>query len=165
MKLSASRKLLIAGGLALIIFAMSYGLWYALFTEHQALEGMGASLATGFAQAASDNLADAHQSIQQYAAIKYDYVRHVDVHSHWGGLAMILIVLGVMFDRIGFTEKRRFYLAATLLSGSVLFPLGVVLQTATTSGIGSGLAVAGSALVIGGLVFVAIGFWRERGVS
>ena len=165
MKLSASRKLLILGGLALIIFAMSYGLWYALFAEHQALEGMGTNLATGFAQAASGNLASAHASIQQYAAIKYDYVRHVDVHSHWGGLAMLLIVLGMMFERVGFSEKLRLYLAAGLVAGSVLFPLGVVLQTVSKSGIGSALAVAGSALVIAGLFFTAVGFWRERGVS
>jgi hypothetical protein len=165
MNLSASRKLLIVGGLALVIFAMSYGLWYALFAEHQALEGMGASLANGFAQAASRDLAGSHRSIQQYAAIKYDYVRHVDVHSHWAGLAMILIVLGAMFDRVGFSERRRFYLAIALLTGSVLFPLGVVLQTITTSAIPSALAVAGSGMVIAGLVVVAIGFFRERGVS
>src|SRR5262249_21888663 len=109
MNISASRKLLIVGGLALLIFGMSYGGWYDLFAEHQALEGMGASLATGFAQAAAGKLSDAHQSIQQYASIKYDYVRHVDVHSHWGGLAMLLIVLGVMFDRVGFSDRRRFY--------------------------------------------------------
>src|SRR5262249_20231225 len=133
MNISVSRKLLIVGGFTVIIFAMSYGLWYALFAEHQSLEGMGANLATGFAQAASGKLSDAHQSIHQYASIKYDYVRHVDVHSHWGGLAMILIVLGAMFDRVGFSERRRLYLAVTLLAGSVLFPLGVALQTVNTS--------------------------------
>ena len=165
MKLSASRKLLIAGGLALIVFAMTYGLWYALFAEHQHLEGMGAALTTGFAKAASGNLAEAHQSIGQYADIKYQYVRHVDVHSHWGGLAMILIVLGAMFDRVGFSERLRFYLALVLLVGSVVFPLGVILQTVSRSVFPSTLAVAGSALVIGGLVFVAIGFSRKSGVS
>lgn len=165
MKLSASRKLLIAGGLALIIFAMTYGLWYALFAEHQHLEGMGTALATGFAKAASGNLAEAHQSIDQYAGIKHHYVRHVDVHSHWGGLAMILIVLGAMFDRVGFNERRRFYLALILLVGSVIFPLGVILQTISRSAFPSTLAVAGSALVIVGLVFVAIGFFRKPGVS
>jgi 4-amino-4-deoxy-L-arabinose transferase-like glycosyltransferase len=165
MKLSASRKLLIAGGLALIIFAMTYGLWYALFAEHQHLEGMGAALANGFAKAASGNLAEAHQSIEQYARIKYDYVRHVDVHSHWGGLAMILIVLGAMFDRVGFSERLRFYLAVMLLVGSVIFPLGVILQTVSRSVFPSALAVAGSALVIVGLLFVAIGFSRRPGVS
>lgn len=165
MKLSASRKILIAGGLSLIILAMSYGLWYALFAEHQALEGMGGALATGFVQAASGNLDGSHQSIQQYARIKYDYVRHVDVHSHWGGLAMILIVLGVMFDRVGFSERRRFYVALTLLAGSFIFPLGVILQTVSNSAFPSFLAVTGSALVITGMVLVAIGFFRERAVS
>jgi len=163
--LSASRKLLILGGLALIIFAMSYGLWYALFAEHQALEGMGVALATGFAKAASGNLTESHQSIQQYGQIKYEYVRHVDVHSHWGGLAMILIVLGVIFDRVGFSERRRLYIAIALLTGSILFPLGVILQTASHSVIPSALAVFGSALVIAGMVGVAIGFAREPGVS
>jgi 4-amino-4-deoxy-L-arabinose transferase-like glycosyltransferase len=165
MKLSPSRKLLIAGGLALIIFAMTYGLWYAIFAEHQHLEGMGAALATGFAKAASGNLTEAHKSIDQYAGIKYHYVRHVDVHSHWGGLAMILIVLGAMFDRVGFSERLRLYLAWTLLIGSLIFPFGVILQTVSRSAFPSALAVAGSALVIIGLVFVAIGFSRKPGVS
>jgi hypothetical protein len=165
MKLSPSRKLLIAGGLALIIFAMTYGLWYALFAEHQHLEGMGAALANGFAKAAAGNLNEAIGSILRYAEIKYDYVRHVDVHSHWGGLAMILIVLGAMFDRVGFSEQWRFYIALMLLVGSVIFPLGVIFQTVSRSAFPSILAVAGSALVIVGLVFVAIGFSRKPGVS
>jgi hypothetical protein len=163
--ISNPRRVLIFGGLALIIFAMSYGLWYALFAEHQALEGMGGALGTGFAQAASGDLNSSHHSIQQYARIKYDYVRHVDVHSHWGGLAMILIVLGVMFDRVGFSERRRLYLALTLLAGSFIFPLGVILQTVSNSIFPSFLAVAGSALMISGMVLVAIGFSRERAVS
>jgi hypothetical protein len=164
-KLSASRKLLIAGGMGLIVFAMSYGLWYALFAEHQALQGMGMALATGFAKAAEGNLAEAHNSIEQYARIKYDYVRHVDVHSHWGGLAMILIVLGAMFDHVGFNERRRFYLALMLVAGSLIFPLGVVLQTVSSSLLPSALAMAGSAMVIVGLLVVAMGFSRGRGVS
>ena len=165
MNLSASRKVLIIGGLSLIIFAMAYGLWYAFFAEHQALEGMGMRLTTGFAQAASGSLPEAHAAIQQYGGIKYDYVRHVDVHSHWGGLAMILIVLGAMFDRIGFSERWRVYLALMLVTGSIIFPLGVILQTVSRSSFPAGLAIAGSTLVIMGLVFVAIGFARERGVS
>ena len=165
MNLSAPRKLLILAGLALIVFAMTYGLWYALFAEHQALESMGGSLATGFTQAASRNLPAAHAAIEQYGNMKYEYVRHVDVHSHWGGLAMILIVLGVMFDRIAFSEQTKLYLAILLVAGSVLFPLGVVLQTVNGSAIPSGLAIAGSALVIIGLALVAVGFARERSVS
>ena len=39
---------------------------------------------------------------------KYDYVRQVDLHSHWIGLAMLMIVLGVVFDEVAFGERARY---------------------------------------------------------
>jgi hypothetical protein len=41
--MSASRKLLIISGVVLAIWGMSFGLYYALFVEHQALDEIGAS--------------------------------------------------------------------------------------------------------------------------
>jgi hypothetical protein len=46
--MNGARRLLILGGIALALWGMSYGLWYAVFAEHQALDGIGISLATGF---------------------------------------------------------------------------------------------------------------------
>jgi hypothetical protein len=97
-----------------------------------------------------------------YSALKYGYVRQVDVHSHWIGLAMLMIVLGVVFDRVIFGERTRLWIAAALLGGSVMFPLGVILQTASHGGmLASALAVAGSALVIVGLGAAALGVMRQ----
>src|SRR6266850_241650 len=39
--MSGSRKLLILGGIALALWGMGYGTWYAVFAEHQALDGIG----------------------------------------------------------------------------------------------------------------------------
>ena len=47
----------------------------------------------------------ARTAIDTYAMVKYDYVREVDAHSHWIGLSMILIVLGAIFDRVGFSPR------------------------------------------------------------
>jgi len=47
--MSGARRLLLAGGIALAVWGMGYGLWYAVFAEHQALEQIGASLALGLA--------------------------------------------------------------------------------------------------------------------
>ena len=127
--MSTSRKLLLGGGLALVLWAMCFGLWYALFLEHQMLERMGGALATGFAQAAERRMDDAHASLATYSRTQFDYVRQVDVHSHWGGLAILLMLLGLAFDRVGFSERMRTALAALMLAGSFLFPLGVLLQT------------------------------------
>jgi len=163
--MSGSRKLLIVSGLVLAIWGMSYGLYYAVFDEHQTLDRMGTSLAMGFARAAERKMSDAHAALDAYAQANFEYVREVDVHSHWIGLAMILIVLGVVFDRVAFDECQRFYMAAALVVGSVIFPLGVLLQTVNRGFVPQMIAVIGSGLVIIALSTVALGFARggERG--
>ena len=163
--MSAS-KLLIFGGLILAAFGMLYGLHYALFVEHQTLDRMGGSLATAFVDAAERNLPAAQLAIDNYAKTKYDYVRQVDAHSHWIGLAMLMIVLGVIFERVNFSEGIRQLIAFSLLSGSALFPLAVILQTYHHGAmVLKALAVAGSALVIAALVAIAWGFARPRTVT
>jgi hypothetical protein len=161
--MSASRKLLLGGGLVLVLWAMSFGLWYALFVEHQTLEHMGGALTTGFAQAAERKMDEAHASLTSYAAAEFDYVRQVDVHSHWGGLAILLMLLGVAFDRVRFSESARTALAAMLVAGSFLFPLGVLLQTLDHGAGPKLMGAAGAALVIFGLAAVAVGFARGEG--
>jgi hypothetical protein len=140
---------------------MLYGLHYALFVEHQTLDGMGNSLAQSFVSVANQNPEQAHTAIQTYGATKYDYVRQVDAHSHWGGLAMLMIVLGILFDGVSFSETTRRWLAIMLLTGSVVFPLAVLLQTAHYGGVFvSALAVLGSGLVTLALAAVAVGYAR-----
>ena len=53
--MTASRKLLIFGGMTLAALGMLYGVEYAVFTEHQTLDQMGGSLAQSFAAAANRN--------------------------------------------------------------------------------------------------------------
>jgi hypothetical protein len=160
--MNSARKLLIFGGLALAVFGMLYGLHYALFVEHQTLDRMGGSLAEAFVQAAGGNGDGAVGALDSYTNTKYVYVRQVDVHSHWIGMAMIMIVLGVVFDSVGFAESVRFWIALALLVGSVIFPLGVLLQTLQNGGaVPSALAIAGAALVTVALGAVAVGFARQ----
>ena len=160
--MSRARKLLVFGGLSLAAFGMLYGLHYAIFVEHQTLDQMGGSLATAFTLAAERRIPEAHNAVEVYGATKYDYVRQVDVHSHWIGLAMLMIVLGAVFDSVAFSERMRLLVALALLIGSVMFPLGVILQTASHGGmLASALAVLGSALVIVALAAVAVGFARQ----
>jgi hypothetical protein len=74
---------------------------------------------------------------------------------------MLLIVLGVVFDEVAFAERARFAIALAMLAGSIVFPLGVILQTVHMAPLGSVLAMAGSALVIAALGATAVGFMRE----
>jgi hypothetical protein len=158
--MSGSRRVLIVGGIALAVWGMSYGLWYAVFAEHQALDSMGASLAGGFAAAAQRNPAVMQASLERYREAKYVYDRQVDVHGHWIGLAMLLIVLGIGFDRVNFPEGMKKLLAGGLLVGAVVFPLGVLLQTMSHGAAPRGIAIVGSGLVIAGMLGTAIGVVR-----
>ncbi len=160
--MSPARKLLIFGGIGLAALGMLYGLHYAVFVEHQTLDRMGGALATGFVNAANRQMAGAHAGIDTYSATKYDYVRQVDLHSHWIGLGMLMIVLGVVFDGVAFSERVQWLLALALVIGSITFPLGVILQTVNHGApYALALAVIGSGLVLAALTGVAVGFVRS----
>ncbi len=158
----SARRLLLSGGLALAIVGMSYGLWYAVFAEHQALDGIGHSLASGFQAAAERNSTMRESSLLQYREAKYAYDRQVDVHGHWIGLAMLLIVLAIAFDHVGLSEKFKLLLALILLLGATLFPFGVLLQTWSHGALPRALAILGSALVIAALAGVVFGLMRRQ---
>jgi hypothetical protein len=155
--MSGARRLLIVGGIALAVWGMGYGLWYAVFAEHQALERIGASLTEGFVGAAEHKPAERDAALGEYRQAKYVYDRQVDVHGHWIGLAMLLIVLGIGFERVGFSELFRYLVAVALLAGAVIFPLGVMMQTWSHGELPRAVAIVGSGLVIGGLGVSAVG--------
>ena len=160
--MSVARRILIVGGIALALWGMAYGLWYAVFAEHQALDGIGASLSSAFASAAERHPERAQAALAQYRETKYVYDRQVDVHSHWIGLAMILIVLGVGLDRVIFAERIKLALTLAAFLGALFFPLGVLLQTMDRGGTPRAIAVIGSALLIIALIGFAFGFARTR---
>ena len=160
--MSAARRLLIVGGIGLALLGMIYGVWYAVFAEHQELDGMSGSLTAGFRAAADRNAGAAQSALQQYREVKYAYDRHVDVHGHWIGLAMILMVLGIGLDRVGFSEQTKMLLSSGLVLGSFLFPLGVLLQTFSRGPVPKAVAVVGSAMVIVSLAGMTVGFAVPR---
>jgi hypothetical protein len=137
-------------------------MWYAIFLEHQELGSIGGALAAGFTAAAERNSVAADAALKEYRELKYRYDRHVDVHGHWIGLAMLMILLGIAYDRVEFGERIKMFLATGLLLGSFFFPLGVLFQTFSHDSSPRGLAVMGSVLVIASLAGMTLGFARER---
>ena len=161
--MSTARIILLVGGITLAALGMLYGLHYAIFVEHQTLDRMGGSLAQAFVHASERNLPAAHGAVDVYASTKYDYVRQVDVHSHWIGLAMMLIVLGAVFDNVAFGPRAKTWIAVALVAGSFVFPLGVILQTVSHgAAFASALAILGSATVTIALGAVVWGFARSN---
>ncbi|HYX53403.1 MAG TPA: hypothetical protein VE783_08115 [Candidatus Limnocylindrales bacterium] len=157
-----AKALLIAGGIALAVIGMAYGLWYAVFAEHQALDSIGASLVKTFTAAAQRDSVGSQQGVAHYREAKCAYDRQVDVHSHWLGLAMLLIIIGLAADGMGYSEGRKTLIAWTLLLGSFLFPLGVLIQTFSHGPWPRAIAIAASGMVIVALCLASLGFLRPR---
>jgi predicted PurR-regulated permease PerM len=84
------------------------------------------------------------------------------VHGHWIGLAMLLIVLAIGFDHVGFSEEIKLLLAWALFLGSALFPLGVLMQTWSHGAMPRAIAILSSALVTAALAGVVLGLIRRQ---
>jgi len=162
---SAARRILLLGGIALAIVGMCHGTWYAVFAEHQALDRIGGALATAFTHASERNAAQATVALDVYREAKYAHERQVDAHGHWIGLAMLLIVVGMAFDRISLVEKQKLALAIGLLAGATLFPLTVLLQIFSHGALPRVLTIASSALMIATLAITAVGLFANRASS
>ena len=155
-----SQQFLAIAGLALAVWAMSYGFYYAVWVEHQTLDYIGGALAGGFQHAAARDIAGARAGLDDYARAKYVYTREVDAHSHWIGLAMVLLALAALWNRLAYGEGARRLLAGALIAGAYGFPLGVLLQNHLAAPVGQGIAVAASGLLIAAFGMVAFGFAR-----
>ena len=156
--MTGSQKILLSGGLALAILGMAYGFWYAVVDEHPTLERMGVSLASAFAEVAKGEMAQARDSLETYGETRFEYIREVHFHGHLVALSTLLLILGLFFNQLAFSERIRLYLASLLVFGTAALPLGSLLEIVLTGPVPMAVALLGTISIIGGLGAVAAGF-------
>ena len=156
-----AQKILILTASFLIASTMAFGAGYAIFDEHQTLVGMGTLMATGFMEAAGGNMEAAYTALENYGALAQEYGYEVHSHGHWGMLSLILLVLGLVFKRLGLSEGKGIALAWLLALSAALFPLGVLMQIGPAAGLGKLLSIPASLGMILGLVIAAWALLRE----
>jgi hypothetical protein len=160
--MSYAQKILILTGVLLIGITMLFGSGYALFDQQQTLVGMGMAMTQGFTEAAQSNMHAAHAAMEQFGAISQEYRRKIHAHGHWGVLSLILLILGLVFNRLQLSDKNQQLLAWLLSASAFLFPLGVLLQIwALTAPIGALLAIPASSGMIIGLLITGWALLKE----
>src|SRR2546423_21907 len=157
-----ARRTLIVGGLALLALSMAYGLWYALAVEHQRLDQVGGSLAGSFSQAADRNVDSAQKKLQEYGDARYRYIREVDAHSHWSGLALLLVLLGLAVDYLAFPERARLWLARAMLLSAAAFPACVFWQSFDSGNLPRMASAIFAGVLVVAMALVAWGFIRQK---
>jgi hypothetical protein len=155
--MTGSQRILLTGGLALAILGMAYGLWYAAVDEHPTLERMGVSLASAFAEVAKGEMDPAREFLKTYGETRFEYIREVHTHGHLVALSTLLLVLGLFFNQLAFSERIRLYLASILVFGTAALPLGSLLEILLTGTLPKAVALLGAVSVIGGLAAVTAG--------
>ncbi len=109
----SARRLLVLGGIGLILVGMLFGDIFAVFVLHQNAARVGASLAAAAHAALAGN--------QENRGTK------VDTHVHMIDFGYLALLLAILQPWIAFEEKAKRGLAWLFLAGGMLLPVGVFL--------------------------------------
>src|SRR5260370_37657926 len=123
----SGRRLLLLGGIGLILRGMFFGDIFAVFTLHQNATRVGANLAAA-AQAALAGDRDAVlASFQNVGAFLENRGTKVDTHVHMIDFGYLALLLAILQPWVAFTESVKKKLAWVFLTGAWLLPVGVYL--------------------------------------
>jgi len=123
----SARRLLVLGGIALILCGMILGDVFAAFILHPNAGRIGASLlAAAHAVAARDSQA-AGAAFQSIGGYLENRGTKVDAHSHMIAFGYIALLLALLQPFVAFSGHRKKSLAKLFLFGAVLLPVGVFL--------------------------------------
>jgi hypothetical protein len=165
--MSASR-LLVIGGIALIIAGLIFGDIFAVFVLHQNGNSIGEHLLTATQAVSAGSPAAVAASFLEIGALLENRGTKVDSHVHiidFGYLALLLMLLQPW---VRLSERARKWLAAVFLIGAVLLPVGVFaihyvgLKYSPLQAIGGASIVAdlGGLFVLIATAGMGLGLWR-----
>jgi hypothetical protein len=125
-KLSA-RRLLLLGGIALIVAGMIFGDFFAVFVLHQNASRVGASLAAASHAALQSDAPAVATHFTNIGSFLENRGTKIDAHVHVIEFGYLALLLAVVTPWIAFAEKIKRVLAWLFLAGSALLPVGVFL--------------------------------------
>jgi hypothetical protein len=165
----SARRLLVLGGIGLILVGMLVGDLFAVFVLHQNAAKVGTSL-TGAAHAAvagDSNAVIAHfQSVGNFLENRGT---KVDTHVHMVAFGYLALMLAILQPWVAFSENAKKNLAWIFLFGAWLLPVGVFLihyvglaySPLTAIGWASIFADFGGALVIAATLASLVGIVKR----
>lgn len=123
----SARRLLVLGGIGLILAGMIFGDIFAVFVLHQNAAHVGASLSAAAHAALAGDAPAVLASFQNVGGFLENRGTKVDTHVHMIDFGYLALMLAILQPWIGFAEIAKKRLAWTFLFGAVLLPVGVFL--------------------------------------
>src|SRR6266436_2725098 len=123
----SARRLLVLGGIGLILVGMLFGDIFAVFVLHQNAARVGASLAAAAHAALAGDHAAVLASFQDVGAFLENRGTKVDTHVHMIDFGYLALMLAILQPWVAFGERAKKKLAWLFLAGAWLLPIGVYL--------------------------------------
>jgi hypothetical protein len=123
----SARRLLVLGGIGLILVGMLFGDIFAVFVLHQNASHVGASLTAAAHAAVDGDRSAVLASFQNVGAFLENRGTKVDTHVHMIDFGYLALMLAILQPWIAFEEKAKRGLAWLFLAGGTLLPVGVFL--------------------------------------
>jgi hypothetical protein len=165
----SARRMLVIGGIALILTGMILGDIFAVFILHPNAARIGASLSAGVQAIALQDAQAAGSALQNIGYLLENRGTKVDAHVHMIVFGYLALLLALLQPSVAIAEKRKKFLAKMFLSGAFLLPLGVFLihyvglASSPLAAIGwaSIFADTGGVLVVLVCAYELTGLWRH----
>ena len=122
-----ARRLLLLGGIGLILTGMFLGDIFAVYALHQNAAQVGANLAAAANGALSGNRHVVLANFQNVGMFLENRGTKVDTHVHMIDFGYLALLLAILQPWVGFAESWKKRIAWVFLTGAWLLPVGVYL--------------------------------------
>jgi hypothetical protein len=159
---SATGRLLLAGGLVLILLGFAHGAYYAAsdLYRHEALDY--SLLSNMVTASASHDSAALDTALASYGELQGDKAVKIAAHAHIIEFGLLAMILSFFQPYVSLSEAWKRRCAWVLLAGSVILPVCVLFELRFGLYAGA-LADFGGVLVIAALVAMWVGISRHAG--
>ena len=167
----SATRLLMFGGIALIVAGMLFGDIFAVFVLHQNGGRTGEMLLAAAKAAADRNTAGVRQAFADVGALLEDRGTKIDTHVHMTDAGYLALLLALVQPYVALPSQRKKRLAQIFLLGSVMLPIGIFLihyvglaySPFSVIGWASVLADTGGAILIAVAIAELWGIWKFSG--
>ncbi|MFZ0735498.1 MAG: hypothetical protein WCA98_11065 [Candidatus Acidiferrales bacterium] len=166
----SARRLLVTGGIALILVGMLLGDLFAVFVLHQNASRISENLLAATQAVAAHRPSDVPLHFMNIGGFLENRGTKVDAHVHMIDFGYLALLLALLQPFVAFSEAARKRLAWILIFGAVLLPVGVFLihyaglmySPLESIGWASIFADFGGSLVLAVAAVEMWGLWRYR---
>lgn len=169
----SAQRVLIFGGIALIVGGLLFGDIFAVFVLHQNGSQTGDALLAASRAVAVGNSLAVKDIFQRIGGLLEDRGTKVDAHVHMTGAGYLALLLALLQPYVALPKKRKRLLAWWFVAGGVLLPTGIFLihyvglaySPSSVIGWASVLADLAGAILIAVLVVEAWGLRTHFGTG